>query len=161
MKTGRLIQGSVQDCDKKAFLRELQGLDPQLYIKWNAAKKDGMGCWEIRRRPDTKTAVPRWEYEGKIIFDLQYAEIDMVSHVMDLPCLHYGAITYLKSIDTWTNKSWVSDFEYREEDMLERERAKNREELKYKIKFHKKAFSDFQEFVLSGRNPADFLGGDW
>lgn len=161
MKTGKIVQGTVNDCNKKVFVQLLQNLDRQLYVKWNPEKLDGMGCWEIRRRPDRKTAVPKWELGDSIVFDLEYVENDLVNHVLDLPCLHYNAIEYLKSIDTWEVKNWVSDFEYREGKHLDKQKASNKNDLRYAVKHYKKAFADFQEHIRSGRSPVDFLEGEW
>lgn len=181
MKTGKIIEGSVLDCNKKHLLKALKDYDKHLYLKWNPYKtydngnleklplpgdphytgKSGIGVWELRRRPEKKLAVPKWELGESIIFNLEYVESDIVNHVMDLPALNYNCLVRLREMDTWEVQNYVSDLEYRESKALEAEYAKNRAELRYNVKHHKKAFEDFREYVRSGRNPTDLLIGDW
>lgn len=161
MKTGKIVIGSVEDCNKRTLERLLKNFDPQLYLKWNPEKNSGIGLWELRRRPNNKTAVPRWQVGNSIVFDLQYVESDWVHHVLDLPCLYYGVLDKLKAMDTWNSKDWVSDLEYAEDKDYEKELQRNKEELRYNIKQNKRAMKDFYEHFRSGRNPADFLVGDW
>lgn len=161
MRTGKIVRGHVLDCNKKYLERALKDYDSQLYLEWNPKKANGMGMWELWRTPNTKTAVPRWEIGNQIVFDLQYVPNDLIHHVMDLPVLNYNCLNRLKEMDTWGIKDWVNDLEYREAAAKEKEFKNNREDLTYAIKQYRRAFADLREEIRSGRNPADFLEGNW
>jgi hypothetical protein len=64
-------------------------------------------------------------------------------------------------MDTWRVDRFVEDMEYREDRQRQQELEKNRKELRYNLRYHRRAISDFKELVRSGRNPADFLVGEW
>lgn len=157
--TGKLIQCTTFDCDQKNLDRVLQNYDHQLYTKWNPKKKGGMGCWEIRRRPTLKTAIPTAEFEGATIYCLEYYELDIVHHVMDLPCLTYRSLDWLRDMDTFQTKNWVSSFEDREQRAKEEAEAKNKAELRYKLKHSKQDLQRMMEAVRSGVNPFAFFTG--
>jgi len=161
MKTGRIVTGSVLDCNKKYLERALKDYDKQLYLKWNPDKNKGVGCWEVRRKPEILTPVPRWEYNGHIVFDMQYKEHDLVHHIMDVPALNYNILTRLREMDTWNTKNWASELEYQEDKQRDKAYDENRANLRYAISQHKRAMSDFYEHIRSGRNPAEFLSGNW
>lgn len=161
MRLGRLVQGSVLDCNKKHFEKALKDYDRQLYIKWNSEKNNGLGLWEIRRKPNTKTAVPKWEYGDSIIFELQYVENDLVNHVLDVPALNYAALSRIREMDCWNTKNWVDQFENAESTMRDKAYAENRANLRYAVKQNKRAFSDFRELLRSGKPIAEILQGKW
>lgn len=161
MKTGNIIVGSVLDCNKKHLEKALKDYDKQLYLKWNPNKNNGVGLWEVRRKPDTLTAVPRWEYKNSIIFELQPVENDLVNHVMDCEALNYNILTRLREMDTWSAYKWVDNMEYEESKSKDRAYAENRANLRYAIKQHKRAFKDLQEHIRSGKSPIEFLSGKW
>lgn len=181
MKTGKLIQGSILDCNPKYLERALRDYDKQLYLKWNPLKTAhpdgsiekmpppgphwrgyGVGVWEVRRQPNTKTMVPWSEVKGEcVFFELKYKESDVLNHVMDVPVLNYSILDRIKEMDCWNTKNYVDDLEYREDQAKDKEYTKNRAELRYQIKHHRSAFKDFQEQIRSGRNPLDFLAGNW
>lgn len=161
MSWGRVIKGSVLDCNKKFLERALQDYDKQLYLKWNAKKRSGLGVWELRRKPNTKTAVPKYELNGHIVFELEYLENDLLHCIIDVPVLNYDLLAKLKQMDTWVNKDWVSQLEYDEAKSKDRAHEKNREDLKYRMLQYRRALGDFKEEVRAGRSPADFLRGTW
>lgn len=177
---GRVVQGHVLDCNKQWIERALKQYDDQLYLKWNPYKTldangkativppegeywqgFGAGCWELRRRPNSKTAVPKWELGDCILFDLDYVETDVENHIKDFPYLNYSILGWVKSNDCWAVKDWVSDLEYREDESYNRELDRNQSDLKYHIKHERRAMRDFQNELKSGKNPLQFLGGCW
>jgi hypothetical protein len=154
---GSIIKGHVLDVAEKPFERALQDYDSQLYVTWNPKKLRGHGCWEIRRRPNTKTAVYKGTHEGVDFYQLQWVEFRDIHHVLDAAFLNYDAINKLKSMDTFGDKNWVNTLEAREEAYRENIRKKANEELKYSIKQHKGLAREFREMVRSGINPAQVL----
>lgn len=154
---GKLIKGHVLDVAVKPFVRALQDYDKQLYVEWNPRKLRGHGCWEIRRRPNQKTAVYRGTHQGVDFYQLGYVEFNSVHHVLDCAFLNYDAIRKLKSIDAWNNKRWIDDLEAREEAFKVSQREKAAEALKYAIKDNKSAMRDFYEMCRSGVNPARII----
>lgn len=161
MKTGKLIVGTVHDCNKKDLERMLKQYDRMLYLRWNPTKNNGVGCWELRRMPEKLTAVPRWQIGDQIVFDLQRVETDMVNHVMDMPCLSYRVLDRLREMDTWQQHgSFVDNLEYRENKAREKALEKNREDLRYAVKQYRRAFADLKEEARSGRL-LNVLAGDW
>jgi hypothetical protein len=128
----------------------LQQYDRQLYNKWNPKKRGGMGLWEVRRRPDRKTAV----YQGKGIYSLEYVELDLINHVMDAPILTPRLLNKIQAMDAWRINNWAADFETKRRQYEEHLNEKVREETSYMIKQHKTEFSDFRSLLLSGFNPA-------
>ena len=160
-RTGHVIKGNTLDCNKKHLERALRDYDRQLYLKWNPDKNDGNGMWELRRRPNEKTAVPKWELNGQIAFELEYVEQDTVNHVLDLPVLNYAILTRLREMDAWAVKDWVKKFDEASVAARDKAFAENKADLKYAISQYKRAFSDLRDEIKSGRNPADFLAGNW
>lgn len=154
---GTLLVGSVQDCDKKALERALQDYDKQLYIKWNPKKRRGLGCWEIRRRPDQKEMVFKTDFNGIKIFSYEYVELDLVNHVLDVPVLSRDVLGKIKSMDAWTDKNFVANLDYRHAEAKAEAGRKARAELTYEIRQHKREWRDFAAFVAEGGNPGQVL----
>lgn len=156
--TGKIIQGSVFDVSKDSLEFALRRYDPLLYIRWNTKKNAGMGVWEIRRRPEKMTAVYHGSFEGKPFYTLEHKELDVVSHVLDVPILGYHVLSKLKAMDTWEVHKFADALEYSEEKQQEKIQSKAKEDLTYHIKQHKKEFQTFRDLVASGHNPARILG---
>lgn len=150
---GNIIVGSVLDVNKKHLERALKDYDSQLYVQWNPRKRNGLGIWEIRRRPTKKTAVFKTVWEGNKIYQLEYVEQDLVHHIMDVEYLNYNVLTRLKEMDSWNSKDWIGDMDYEAERAYERETEKNRAERKYMIKDNLKQLKALREEFLSGNNP--------
>lgn len=154
---GRLVVGSVLDCNKDALERSLKFYDNQLYIKWNPKKRGGLGVWEIRRRPNEMTQVYQGNWRGHDLYTMEWKELDIVHHVLDVPVLKYNVLTRIKEMDVWGKKSWVDSSDYE----AERERANiekgARAELKYAIQQHKQEWRDFARLVSEGHNPGQVL----
>jgi hypothetical protein len=155
--TGNTVTGNVFDVNPKSFEKLLKDYDELLYIKWNPKKKDGMGCWEIRRRPDRKTAVHAGTYQGQDIYELKYVEYKLIHHVLDVPSLGYDTLAYLKSIDTFNEKDWVGNFNYTSDRKIAEAKAKANAELRYNISQFKKEFSAWRAELASGANPHHIL----
>jgi hypothetical protein len=159
---GGIVQGDVLDVSVKSFQRVLKDYDSQLYVKWNPRKLKGHGCWEIRRTPTYKTAVPVGEIDGVMILDMKTLEFSDIHHVLDCAFLNYDAMNKIKRMDTSNTKNWVAQLEAREKERVEQMQAKAKEELKYAIKQQKSATSQFYEMVRSGINPAEvILSTEW
>ncbi len=160
--TGKLIKCRTLDCDKGALERSLKFYDPQLYLKWNEKKRGGWGLWEVRRRPNEMSLVYQGELNDKPLFTMEYQEIDLVAHVLDLPYLHHDALGKIKSMDTWSNgsaKNFNRDLEYAEAKHREAAKQKNKEELRYNLKQHKREWREFADLVSQGVNPGAVLNG--
>jgi hypothetical protein len=149
---GHTIIGHVRDTDKKTLERQLQDYDKQLYIKWNPKKRQGLGVWEIRRKPDEKSKVFKTEWNGYKIFELEYAEIDLVHQVLDVPFLSYEVLGKIRSMDAWNDKNFVANLDYKGAVHKAETDRKAREELTYEIKQHKKEWRDFATFIAEGNN---------
>ena len=158
--TGRTVTGSIWDSNPKSVEQALRDYDSQLYVRWRPDKSAGYGCWEIRRRPATKSAVYQGEHEGSPLYTLEYVENDFSSNIMFTQVLHYGLVAYIKSIDTWNDKYWADNLDYKGERAREAQRAKQRAEMIYAMKQQKSAFKDLREAILSGTNPAQ-LAAAW
>lgn len=160
MQTGKVVTGHVLDCNKKHLEKALKDYDKQLYLKWNPDKANKVGMWEVRRKPNQKTAWPMWELGDSIVFDLKYVENDIENHVMDVPFLNYNILKRIKEMDTWVVHDYVNDLEYREQKAKDKAYDDNRAELRYAIKHNKRAMRDLQELAKSGRL-LDALTGNW
>ena len=154
---GRLVVGSVHDCDRAGLERALRDFDKQLYLKWNPKKRNGMGCWELRRRPDGKEFVYKTDFAGQKIYQLEYVEQDLVHHIFDLPYLSYELIGRLKKADTWNDANFLDNMEYEADRQQRRVLANAKEELTYEVKQNKRIWRDFAEFVSHGGNPGQVL----
>jgi hypothetical protein len=152
--TGRTVRGDVLDVNKAALERALRQYDSLLYIAWNPKKRQGMGCWEIRRRPEKKTAIHQGSWNGLHFFELKYKELNVVHHVLDVPVLNYDVLARIKKMDTWDYKDFGREVDYREAEYDERIESKAQEEMRYMIKQHKSEVRDLKEMLLSGMNPA-------
>jgi hypothetical protein len=159
--TGRLVTGSVLDVSKRGLEQALRAYDELLYIKWNPKKRSGMGCWEIRRRPDKKTALYEGEYEGTHLYRVEWDELDIVHHVLDVDTLNYGVLTKIMKMDVWKYKNLVAEIDYAEKKYAEKIEKQTQEEMAYLIKQHKREIREFREMILSGHNPARILASNW
>lgn len=162
MGLGRIIKGNVNDCNPKTLERALQNYDKQLYLKWNPEKNYGYGIWEIRRRPDSKSHVYKGVYlDGSPLYQLEYRELDLVNHVIDLNTLTIRVLDRLYEMDTTRTKHWVDNLEYNEERSQVELENKAREDLRYAIRQEKKAFETMYEAARSGKNAAAFFAGTY
>lgn len=161
--TGKLIRGHVLDANERAFSEALKFYDPQLYVRWNPKKMRNWGCWEIRRRPNKKTAVYQGSHEGVAYLKVMPIEFDAVHHVLDCAFLNYDAIRKIKEMDMFIqiDKSGFKSLEDvlagREEIHRARLRETARAELKYALKQNRTAAREFYEAVRSGIHPAQVL----
>lgn len=175
--TGNTIIGHVLDCSQKPFLEALKLYDPLLYFKWNPKKCAGYGCWEIRRKPEEKTAktsrsieTPRgkvttqgdvYEFDGYTITWPKYHEVNLTHHILDLAYLNYNAIEKLKKMDMWEQrdvgykgKNLTSVLDYNEAKNLERIDEKAASEKAYGLKQIRKEIRYYKDLINSGGNPA-------
>ncbi len=165
--TGALIQGDVLDVNTKTLELALKAYDPQLYLKWNPHKRQGMGVWELRRRPAQKTIKETIKYGGNTYCIVDYKENNFEHHVWDLGHLGYDLLQRLKDGDTFTMANYegkehrMTDFLNKMEDARyakqDREVAQLRQERMYNIMQDKGLLKDFQEKILSGVNPAHLM----
>jgi hypothetical protein len=177
---GNVVKGDVHDCKKAYVERALKAYDTQLYLKWNPLKTIlpngktyfmpppgeywrgfGRGCWELRRRPNEKTAVPTWELGDSIVFSLEYLETDVIHCVKDFQYLNYDIVKWVSDNDTWKFQNWAHDLEYREDQSYNKELDASQADLKYAIKQERRAMRAFQDELKSGKSPLEFLSGNW
>ncbi len=184
--TGKLITGHVLDCSRAGVEAALKAYDPQLYVKWEPTKLRGWGCWELRWRPENKTA--RWsvhpeylpnmrikpavqgdvyEFEGYTIVQPKYHENNFNNHVMDIPFLNYSLLEKVKQMDVWAKeelgykaKGLTKELDYREAKHLEKIEDQAIKDLDYNLRQHKSEIRWFKEYVNSGRNPYE-LASHW
>lgn len=152
--TGSLVTGDILDVNRNALERKLRDYDSQLYLKWNPKKLRGYGLWEVRRRPNLPTAHPISVFKGTTIYKLDYIENDIINHVMDLPYLNYSALTKLEKMDTWKDKNWVQNAEYKGAKYREDAEKKKLKELAYNFKQQKQEIRDYRQWISEGNNPA-------
>lgn len=157
--TGRLITGTVFDCDKRRLEKLLKDLDAQLYLKWNPKKRGGWGCWEVRRKPNQLTKIYQGSFQGQDLYTLDYKESDIINHILDLPYLSYDVIGKLKSMDAWSSKNFMAEADYAAERHKAQQDKANREELRYNIKQFKREWREFATLVSQGVNPGKVLKG--
>lgn len=157
--TGKLVQGSLFDCNKKRLERMLKDYDKQLYLKWNPKKNKGWGCWELRRRPNQKTLITH-DCGDFVIHKVAYKENDLVHHVLDLEYLSYSVLDRLREMDAWENKRLIADGDYEAERRQDREYDKYVEDRRHAIRQDKKYWKEYLELVRSGYNPAWFFADD-
>lgn len=158
---GKCVQGHVLDITRKHFDRSLKNYDRLLYTKWNWRKNGGNGCWEVRRRPEKPYALYEGQYQGVKLFTVEYIETDAINHVLDVPFLNYAALERVKEMDAWVVDNYLDTIEYAAEKQRSHLEQQNRDELRYQIKHHRKAFSILQEEMQGGRNPLKFLSGTY
>lgn len=156
---GRVVTGSVDDCNKRSIERLLQFYDRFLYIKWNTDKLGGRGCWEIRRAPEKPSLVCHGSFNGARLYTIEKKETDLINHVLDAPVLHYSLVERIKKMDVWHYKDFDKHLADTAAEVEERTRAKAREEMRYDIKQHKREWRELATLVSSGVNPAQFLKG--
>lgn len=156
--TGRLVKGDVLDVNKKRLERMLQDYDEQLYITWNVKKRKGLGVWEIRRRPLTKSVVQILPLDDQsTLVRIEYLEHNHIHHVMDAPVLHYKLLEQLQSMDlSKYNPRYFADMADKNLDSHKaKEQAKARKEMLYHAKQNRKAVQTLRERILSGMDPSE------
>lgn len=164
--TGQLIQGTVFDCNKSSVESAFKGYDPLLYIKWNATKNHNMGCWELRRRPEKKSIKETIEFEGTKYHNLDYVELDVINHVLDMPILTTHFLDKLKRMDLWAaagydgvnqNKlmSKLDSIEAAGEKYRTDGETKAYNEAVYQLRQGRTVLNRFRNDILSGLNPAE------
>jgi hypothetical protein len=165
--TGKLVQGSIFDEPKAAFERKLRRYDALLYVRWNPLKRQGMGCWEVRRRPEKKSFVHMATHAGANIFLLQYKEADLVHHVLDADVLddrimlrlwasdldrvvprHVGEdpLAYMQRVH--------AEMDYRQIKREQRMQDAMDQDQKLMAREQRTAARDMMNLILSGWNPA-------
>lgn len=170
----RLIQGHVLDVARSPLLAALKSYDPQLYLKWNSKKREGMGCWELRRKPELKSAlagrvvVSPSRGEFKIpgdIFDMgdftlsvpKYNENHVENHVKDFNVLSYEIVAWVAKHDLWgyghKGSKAMHESEYREALYLNKIDEDSYAEKQYMIKQNRTQFNDFRQYILAGGDP--------
>lgn len=157
MRTGNLIEGHLYDVDRSAFEAALKAYDSELFLQWNPAKRRGLGCWEVWRKPVRKTEEFQAEYEGSPLYTVEEPLSDFTDHVKDLPFLNFHFFKRLKEMDVWRNyghkgRDFGRDLESREEQEQNAILAKNQADLKYKLRHDRKLFRKLREMALSGVN---------
>lgn len=164
-KTGNTITGSIFDVALSPLLRQLRDYDPQLYVKWNAKKRGGIGCWEVRRKPDYKTVKETFRFQGNTFHVFEYNENNFENHVMDVSNLDYRILPKIKRMDVWAKsyrgKNFVDDIEAAEKEFEEKEALKADDVRQYMIRDNRRQMNEFKEYVLSGGDPnrlADYWG---
>lgn len=159
--TGRLSTGHVLDVNQKSFEETLQFYDKQLYTKWNPKKLGGWGCWEIRRKADTKSVAEIVQFQDMNILKIDYVDFNDIHHVLDCAFLNYDALNKLKSMDAFLNKDhWAHDLnnlDAREKAHETKVAAKAKQEKIYEIRQHKAAMRHFMNLVRDGHHPGQIL----
>lgn len=156
---GKSVQGHVLDVNRKHFNRALSNFDSNLYTKWNPNKNKGNGLWEIRMKPLRSITIYEGEFQGAKLFRVEPVEHPVINHILDVPFLNYSVISRLREMDAWENKTMIEDGDALAEKFRNQERARNKEELRYQIRHHKKYFETLQDEMRSGRNPIGLLTG--
>lgn len=177
---GNVIVGSVLDVNKRHLERDLKRYEKDLYLKWNPMKTMkpdgkveilplpgpywrgfGTGVWELRCRPLTKSAVPKWEYNDQVIFNIEYVEIEGINCIKDFSHLSYDILRWVKEHDLREYKDFCKELEYQEDKSYDKALDANKADLKYRTKYYRKAMADFKEALRSGRSPLEYLSGRW
>jgi hypothetical protein len=157
--TGNIIRGHVLDCSKVPLERKLRELDSNLYVKWNPRKLKGFGTWEIRRRPELKTAKDFAIYKGDCYTLVDYVENDMENHILDVPFLNYGVITKLESMDTWSvsrnTDVFAAAMESRAASAQQKIDENAKSERRYELKQQRSMIRDLMDYTLSGGDPSE------
>jgi len=157
--TGNLIIGNTLDCNKAVLESHLKAYDRQLYIKWNPKKREGWGMWEVRRRPDQPSKVYQGMFNGSKLYTIEYVELDIINHVLDVPVLHENILGKIKSMDAWNTKNYIDELDYAAAKHKETEEKKAREEMRYNAKQFKREWKEFASLVSQGVNPGNILKG--
>lgn len=155
--TGKLIKGHLFDVGKSNLERQLKEYDNQLYLVWNPMKRQGYGCWEVRRRPNKKTLVHVAEFEGVNYYNLEYINLDVECHVMDSPVLGYHMLAKIQKMDAWKYKDFTKAVDDAEAAYNEKIQAKGAEDMRDMVKEYKSEIRDMRELIKSGLNPARIL----
>jgi hypothetical protein len=153
-----VVKGTVLDVAPAAFEQRLKDYDPQLYVRWNPRKLKRHGCWEIRRRDTMKSIVDWAEFEGNCYTRLEYAENELVNHVLDCAFLNYDALRKLQEMDTWNKGYGVGSIVDQAERNLDHHRAqlaaKAKADMAYQLKQHKSEWRDLKDEIARGMDPS-------
>lgn len=170
-RESRIICGHVLDVSRAPLLAALRSYDPHLYFKWNPKKRNGLGVWELRRKPEFKTIretiipdddrIPPTQgdifyYKGMTISQPKYHET-LENHVKDFEILGYHILEWVKKHDMWEygfrGKDMLRTADYKEALFLNKIDEDSASEREYNIRQHKTLIEDFKQYVLSGGNP--------
>lgn len=166
--TGALVQGTIYDCKKSSLENAIKSYDPLLYIKWNPTKNYGMGCWELRRRPEKKSVKQSFAIEGVTYHHLDYVELDLVNHIFDLPILSYSVIERIKKADVWAKADYdgtnlqkvttlLDKIEEKRLALQAAHKEKNMADTMYAMKQFDSQLEVYRQAILDGQNPADLV----
>lgn len=158
--TGNVIKGHVLDtCSKYNLEQALKLYDPKLYIKWNHKKRNGYGVWEIRRQPDRLTVT----HQGGGFNLLEYKELDIVHHVLDIEFLNRECLKRIQEMDAWAKhdygRNWLSEIDYLMAKKREKMQASQADNRQYMIKQFKREWRELMRLVQSGHSIAHLLKG--
>lgn len=145
MGLGRVIEGTLHDCNKAYLERRLKQYDRQLYLKWNPNKNKGNGVWELRRKPDTKVRVIHGRVDGGTLSSLECVENDVINHILDVPVLTERLIDKLYEMDTYREDHYLHDIEYLEDRAKYKQQENEVRERKYLVRHFKSLFEQLRE----------------
>lgn len=162
--TGNLIRGHVLDCSVGPLVERMRDLDAQLYIKWNPKKLRGWGLWEVRRRPNFKTARDVLVHAGDTYVNVEYVENNFEHHILDIPFLNYELVTRLKQMDTWAGshkgRNFLDQMESKAQSIEENTKNKALSERRYELKQQKTMIRDLMDYTLAGGDPS-LIANHW
>lgn len=176
----KLIQGDVLDVARGPLLAALKRYDQQLYLKWRPGKRGEKGVWELRRKPDLKSA-KEGRYldtpKGRVFFPGDVYEFDGFTlvvpkyHETKADCvktfdhLGYHILDWVAKQDLWKygymGKNFVSEADYKAAKFEEKIDEDSYNEKQYMLKDMRTQINDFREYVLAGGDPyrlLDFWG---
>lgn len=168
--TGSIIKGHVLDVNKAALERAIKRYDDLLYLTWNPKKRQGLGCWELRRRAEKKTAKHQGHWNGMDFFVVDYPKSRFDEMTKDFETLDFRILDWVVSQDVFnkiprksgeTDEQYMlrfhSELKYREAKHAESVEAKADEEMRYMIKQHRTEINELRELLKSGMNPHRLL----
>lgn len=174
--TSKIVKGHVLDVAQPPLLAALRRYDPQLYLKWNPKKRSGLGLWELRRRPELKSAKAGRILEtpkGHVLFPGDIYEFDDFTlavpkyHETTADCvktfeqLDYRILDWVAKNDLWRfgfkGKKFADEADYLAAKYEEKIDDEADAERQYMIRDMRTQVSDFREYVLSGGDPYRLL----
>ncbi len=177
-REANIIQGHVLDVAKAPLVTALRHYDKQLYVTWNAKKREGRGIWELRRKPELKSLregrfldTPRRgrQFFPGDIYDMgeytitvpKYHENHVENHVKDFEYLSYEMVEWVAKHDLFEygfrGKNAMHEAEYREAKFEEKIDEDADDERQYMLRQYKTQIRDFREYVLAGGDPYRLL----